>query len=184
MSEANWLGERRYREAERSVLGTLVDVVRADRVVMQDSWSGYAPASPTCVVYELRRTRTGGLAGTGTFTAPGQRPRRARIAVPPGPARVFLAKLAAAEIVETAYMPRRVRTDDYPSLDLMLQVPVREHGDRGGCVLLHSGSQGDGHAPWAASLEGRTYVVAGDVVGPALRALARPLRASELRRTR
>lgn len=157
---------------ERETLGELVDVRRADRVVFQDAWVGYHEDSPLCAVYELRRSPAGGLVGQGTLTSAAKRSRRVRVAIRSVAARAFLEALAAIELVLAPYAPLRTRTDDYPRLDLFLQVPLLRHGDRGGCVHFHSTSQGEARAPWAASLEGRTYVAHTDAVHVAIRALS------------
>ena len=161
--------------AEQERLGDLVDVRRAARVVFQEAWVGYHRASPRCAVYELRRTPAGGLVGQGTLTANQKRARRVRVAIRSISARAFLEALASIALDLSPYAPRRTRTDDYPRLDLFLQVPLLAHGDLGGCVHLHSTSQGEAHAPWAASLEGRTYVVRTDAVHLALDRLCPPL---------
>lgn len=83
--------------------------------------------------------------------------------------------------MEGAYQPFEDHTDDYPSLEIAIQVDIRSMGDGGGIALLFSQSQGDFAAPWGACIGGRLYTLPGEEVGRALKALDRPLGRSELR---
>lgn len=168
---------------ERVSLGDLVDTRSAELVLIQDVWVGYSAASPVGARYSLRRGRSGGLSGEGVFST-GLRSRTKRVAVgmKAATANAFLDALYAATLVEGVYAPSQEHTDDYPRIEIVVQVPPRQIGDRTGLVLLYSESQGELHTPWAAFVGGRAYVVEGDAVGRALHALDRTLKKGELRR--
>lgn len=168
---------------EPSRLVHLIDVRCADFVLIQDAWVGYSAASPVVARYELRRTRGGGLSGDAVFsTGLASRPKRVHVAMKAAIAGTFLEAIGNAELVARRYAPLQNQTDDYPRIEIVVQVPAGQVGDRSGLVTLYTESQGEFHAPWAAFVGGNVYVVAGDDVGRALIALDRPLKKGELRR--
>ena len=152
-------------------------------MLIQDAWVGYSAASPVVARYELRRTRGGGLSGDGVLsTGLAPRPKRVHVAMKAATTIAFLDALASAELVPGRYAPLQDHTDDYPRIEIIVQVPTRQIGDRSGIVTLYTESQGEFHAPWAAFVGGNVYVVAGDEVGRALLTLDRALKKAELRR--
>lgn len=170
-------------DLEASCLRDLLDVCSAEFVLIQDAWVGYSAASPVVARYELRRTRGGGLSGDGVLsTGLAPRPKRVHVAMKAATTVTLLEAIANAELVPGRYAPFQDHTDDYPRIEIVVQVPARQIGDRSGLVTLYTESQGEFHAPWAAFVGGNAYVVAGDEVGRALVALDRALKKGELRR--
>jgi hypothetical protein len=170
-------------ELSPSHLGDLLDTSRAEVVLIQDVWIGYHHASPIAARYALRRGRGGGLSGEGVLsTALTKRPKLVPVAMKSATASAFLNALASADLVPGAYAPVRDHTDDYPRIEIVVQVPADNIGDRSGILLLYTESQGDLHVPWAAFVGGAAYVVQDDTIGRALRALDRTLAKPELRR--
>lgn len=170
-------------ELEQSRLGDLLDTPSAELVLIQDVWVGYTPASPIAARYTLRRGRSGGLSGEGVLsTGLTKRPKRVDVAMKAATASGFLDALADANLVPGAYAPFQDHTDDYPRVEIVVQVPPRQIGDRSGLALLYTESQGELHAPWAAFVSGAAYVVEGDAIGRALQGLDRTLKKGQLRR--
>lgn len=168
---------------ETARLADLIDVAAASAILIHDVWVGYNEACPLVARYVLRRAEGGGLSGeakfsTGTMPAPKRLPVVMRAAT----AKAFLDAIGGAELVRGPYVPLREHTDDYPLIEIVIEVPPQSLAERGGFLLLHTKSQGELHAPWAAFVDGGAWVVKGDVVGRALAALDRTLKRSELRR--
>lgn len=163
-------------------LGFLLDVRRARTVIIQDVWTGYSGFAPIAAIYDLHRTRSGGLSGEGMLSVADSKPRRVPVAMKSATVETFLQQLADTKVAERLYEPYQDHTDDYPRIEIVVQVPPRDLGERSGVALLHTESQGDFHAPWAVSVGGKVYVALGDEIGRALRALDRPLKKSVLRR--
>jgi hypothetical protein len=155
---------------------------RTRTLIIQDVWTGYSRLAPIAALYELHRTRTGGLIGEAVLSTAMSKPKRVPVAMKSATVEAFLAELADAQLIEGAYEPCLDHTDDYPRIEVVVQVPPLEIGNRGGIAVLYTESQGDFHAPWAAFIGGKGYVVAGDEIGRALDALDRPLKKAELRR--
>lgn len=130
----------------------------------------------------MNRTRGGGLSGEGLLSVAGSKPKRVPVTMKSATVEMFLQELADTKGVESAYEPYKDHTDDYPRNEIVVQVPPRAPGERGGVALLFTESQGDFHAPRAVSVRGKVYVAPGDKIGRALRALDRPLKKSVLRR--
>lgn len=169
-------------EREQSRLGDLVDTPSAELVLIQDTWVGYNAASPIAARYTLHRGRGGGLSGEGVLsTGLSKRPKRVAVAMKAATASTFLGAIADANLVPGAYAPVLDHTDDYPRIEVVVQVAPSQMRDRSGFVLLYTESQGEFHAPWAAFVGGVAYVVDGDAIGRALHALDRSLRKAELR---
>ncbi|MDB4944540.1 MAG: hypothetical protein JWP97_4074 [Labilithrix sp.] len=167
----------------QSRLGDVLHVRDAQVVLIQDVWVGYNPASPIAARYQLRRSGGGGLSGEGALsTSLAPKPKRVTVAMKAATASAFLEALAGARLVPGPYVAFQDHTDDYPTIEIVLQVPPRDMRNGSGVALLYTQSQGETHAPWAAFVGGCAYVIAGDDVGRALQALERPLKKQELQR--
>lgn len=163
-------------------LGDLVDVSRARTLLIQDVWTGYSDVAPIAAVYQLRRSPSGGLIGEGVLSTAIAKPKRVPVSMKSATAKAFLDALVRSPLMPGPYEPYQDHTDDYPKIEIFVQVPPADIGDRGGTALLYTGSQGEYYAPWAAFVGGKAYVVEGDEVGRALQALDRPLKKAVLRR--
>jgi len=178
---ASCAGDAPPVDRDPSRLGEVFDVRSAAVVLIQDVWVGYSPAAPIAARYELRRSRGGGLSGEGVLsTGLAGKPKRVSVAMKTATALAFLDALAAAWLVPGPYASFRDHTDDYPRIEIVVQVPPREIGDQSGIALLYTESQGEFHAPWAAFVGGRAYVIEGEEIGRALRALDRTLKRAVL----
>jgi len=170
-------------DRDRPRLGDVFDVRSAAVVLIQDVWVGYGPAAPIAARYELRRSRGGGLSGEGELsTGLTRKPKRVRVAMKAATASAFLDALAGASLGPGPYTSFWDHTDDSPRIEIVVEVPTRKIGDQSGIALLYTASQGEFHTPWAAFVGGRAYVIAGDEVGRALRALDHPLKKQDLQR--
>lgn len=165
-----------------SALGELLPLERVDRVIIQDVWVGYSRYAPISAVYALRRTKVGGVTGEGYFSASTAKSKRVPVAIKGATVAGFLDALARTSLTEGAYEPFQDHTDDYPKIEIVLQVAAGELGDRCGLASLFTASQGEFHTPWAVFVGGAAYMTTGDDVGRALRALDRPLKRAELER--
>ena len=168
---------------EERTLGDVVDVRRAIAVLIHDAWVGYNHHSPIARAYDLRRGPRGGFSGDGRLSTAVAGERVVPVAIGAAATAALLDRLAAASIVEGAYVPFQDHTDDYPHLEVAMHVPAtddlrRQHG----IALLFSESQGEFHAPWGACIDGKMWTLPGDEVGRALDALRGPLKEATLRR--
>lgn len=173
--------EHRRVRGEKVRLGARLDVRRARTLIIQDVWTGYSGLAPIAAIYELHRTRSGGLTGEGVLSTALSKPKRVPISMKASTVASFLEALAHVSLVEGTYEPHQDHTDDYPRIEIVVQVPPRDFGERGGIALLYTESQGDFHTPWAVYVGGKEYIATEDAIGQALRALDRPLKRSVLR---
>jgi hypothetical protein len=163
-------------------LGDALDVRRARLVVIHDEWVGFNAHSPVAAIYELRRGTRGGLFGEGRLSTAIAGKRVVDVNVPSAAATQFLTAVASARVVPGPYLALLNHTDDYPHIEIVLDVDVRENGDSGGLALLFTESQGEFHAPWGACLGGKMFSLPGEEIGKALAALRRPPKRATLDR--
>ena len=62
--------------------------------------------------------------------------------------------LARASLTERAYEPFQDHADDYPKVEVVLQVAAGQLGDPCGLASLFTASQGELHTPWAVFVGG------------------------------
>jgi hypothetical protein len=145
----------------------LPDLNQVQTIRIRDEWNGMSPIAPLGATYELERAGDH-FAGTANFTVGGRggKPLQASEAVelPQEAVQTFLQTLASAPLMEGAYEPNITHTDDYPSIYVELELET-------GPVAYFSQSQGEGHVPWGAEFNGKTYVINSDAPAKALAAL-------------
>jgi len=166
--------------AHANTIGGLLDVRRARFVVIHDSWVGYSHHSPVAASYELKRSRRGGLVGSGSLSTSVVGERLVDVRIAAGIAVQFLEMVADARVQVGPYQPFQDHTDDYPHIELALHVGVTMVGSPSGIALLYTESQGTFHAPWGLFVGGQMFVVPGDTVGEALALLKVPLKRARL----
>jgi len=168
--------------AKRRALGEVVDVRDAQLVVIHDIWVGYNPHSPVAAVYKLLRGASGDLVGEGRLSTAIAGERVVDIAVTSRATAHFLDAIAGVRVVAGPYEPMQDHTDDYPRIEIVLHVGVRDTREQGGIVLLFTESQGEFNAPWGACVRGEIFSIPDEDVGRALLALRRPLKRAQLDR--
>ena len=156
-------------------LGELIDVRRAELLVIHDVWVGYNEESPIARIWNLRRKASGELRGEGRFPTGSLSERVVDVVVDATKTRRFLDTVAGAQVVPGDYEPLITHTDDSPLVEVALHVPVAELHRRHGVALLFTESQGRFHAPWGVCLAGWLGVIPGPEVGQALSKLDEPL---------
>jgi hypothetical protein len=166
---------------EATPLGEVINVREARLVVIHDVWTGYSAVSPIAAIYELHRGPRGTLNGEGTVSTGGVKPKRTPVGMRAATATAFLEAIATCRVSPGDYQPFQDHTDDYSHIEVALHVGPAGW-EKGGIVVLYTESQGEFYAPWGAFIGGRSYVVEGEGVGRALRALDRPLKRAALRR--
>ena len=132
---------------------------RAIRV--SNAWNGLG--TPSRSDYTLRRG-AGGFAGGPTTGAEAQRAGDA-VSIPMDTAQSFLKMLGDSRLEDREYVPRFEHTDDYPTIEIEITLD-------NGPVSFHTESQGADHVPWAATIDGKTYVIPSAVPARALELLA------------
>ncbi len=162
-------------------LGTVLDVRETRLIVIHDVWTGYSEISPVAAIYELSRGPRGTFNGEGTLSTAVTKPKRFPVGMKAATVTSFLEAIATSRIVPGEYHPFQDHTDDYPHIELAFHV-APAGWEKGGIAVIYTESQGEFHAPWAAFIGGCSYIVEGDGIGRALKALDRPLKKNELRR--
>ena len=156
-------------------LASLVDVLAARVLIVDDTWSGMSPLAPISARFDLARRGDGGFVGTGRFSIQRAKPVSRAMRVAAADASAFLAALASAELEEGPYSPRIDHTDDFPFLAVALVLPERrDRDDIVETVTLASESQGEFHAPWSVRVGGGSYTAAEETIGRAVHALVGP----------
>jgi hypothetical protein len=80
------------------------------------------------------------------------------------------------------YKPVQDHTDDYPQIEIAIQVGARHVGQGSGIALLFTESQGEFHEPWGLCIGGRTFTIPDSEIGRALATLRQPLKRATLDR--
>lgn len=162
---------------ERSAEGALEPgfLAQARLVSIKDWWTGYSPIAPIGQDFELRPGPKG-FVGTGRFSVgSGERPGRVEvdISVPARAMRKFFRLIATARLEPGEYDPHWDHTDDFPSIEILLDLP----GEK---IVFSTKSQGADYAPWKCDLRGETYIINSGVPMKALDALRLYLRRDAL----
>ena len=157
------------------LLASLVDVMAARVLVVNDTLVRMSPLAPISARFDLARHGDGGFVGTGRFSIQRAKQVSRALRVTPAEASAFLSALASAELEEGPYHPRIDHTDDFPFLAVALMLPERrDRDDIVETVTFASESQGEFHAPWSVRVGGGDYAAAGDGIGRAVHALVSP----------
>lgn len=140
---------------------------RTEAIHVYDEWIGYSIASPLKARYVLER-KEDEFKGQARFSA-GEEGRRREavrdIAIPVGVTDAFLRLLSKVPMEEGEYRPRIDHTDDYPSIEIRLEI-----GDLS--VRFFTSSQGAGHVPWGLQVGDETFVVRSSMPADALEILS------------
>lgn len=148
---------RSDRARSAAVLGR---VMQAESILIDYSWT--RPEGRVQESYELRPADDGFLAEE--VRDDGAPVEGEAALIPASEVETFLAQLAEAPILVRNYVPRVVRSNDYPSIT----VEIRTGRER---IVFFTRSQGIGHAPWAVESNGEVYVVPDDTPARALQVL-------------
>ena len=150
-------------------------LARARLVSIKDWWTGYSAIAPIGQDFELRPGPKG-FAGTARFSVgSGKGPGYAEvdISVPPRAVRKFFRLIATARLERGEYVPYFSHTDDFPSIEILLELPSGE-------LVFSSRSQGVDRAPWRCEVRGETYTINSGTPMTALDALRPYLRRDTL----
>jgi len=142
----------------------LVRLDGAQRVLVHDRWWGMGTVSTSRLSIALVRNDRGGFAGELQVVIDGAEEKSMRVEVQPRAAKSLLRHLSNARILRGPYSRRFEHTDDYPSIELVVDSGA-------GFVYFFSESQGDHHVPWGACINGELFALPDEDVGLALQAL-------------
>jgi len=131
---------------------------------IQDDWTGYSSLAPIEAHYFLERNEDK-FSGEVHFSVAGysEHPKTTteNIEIPLEVVQAFLEMLAKSPLDYGEYVPEFTHTDDYPDIRIELESDSES-------ITFFTTSQGADHVPWAAILDGKTYVVDSDIPAKAL----------------
>lgn len=161
-----------------SIFPELTRLSDAKSFRLEDDWDGNIGYAPIIAHYSL--TLNGSqLEGTAEFGSDGRsmNPRKATypISIPATIAQDFLQILAQLPLQEGKYEPKKIYTDNYPSIKIEVDVNT---GDK---LTVFTRSQDQNNVPWAVAYANRTFVVNSDMPLQALKKLEPYLKKDALR---
>lgn len=155
---------RAARVAHRDPYGLL----GASRLELRDYWHGLSPVAPKIMYVMLARESDGSFGGTAELSVGEQLRRKEslKVTLPQAVAKRILSTLARAPATPGEYTPWIEHTDDYPDVEIHVEVPA-------GTITFHSRSQGKDHTPWGLRVSGVEHTVTSPLPARALRLLRR-----------
>jgi hypothetical protein len=126
-------------------------VKQATNVEIYNDWNGYSDITPILRHYRFRlkqRELVGNAhVAIGGYGAAGvHQQKTSRVKIPAAVTTEFLATLAKTPLQVGKYKPKIVRSDDYPSIKIQVQIDRHK-------TTFSSESQGVGNAPWRVTIE-------------------------------
>jgi hypothetical protein len=148
-----------------------LDLSGVQSVTIEDSWVGLAPMYAS--TYTLS-DEDGAWVGSVLFMYGNDESvtQEETISIPADAVQRFIDTLETAPAYEGDYEPLFTHTDDYPSITFTFQTSD-------GIVEVYSRSQGEFAVPWAATLDGKTYIIDSDIPARALEEIAPYLKYEE-----
>jgi len=138
----------------------LKELAKARTIRLEDDWGGLGPSRR--VHYELH-PGADQFTGEATFSVSGLT-KTESVQIPLSAAKSFFQILGEAPLEDREYVPRISHTDDYPSLQIELDLGNET-------VTFFTQSQGERHVPWAVKINQKTYVIDSDAPARALAVL-------------
>ena len=152
-----------------------LDLDNVQSVTIRDYWFGLSFLTPIESAYSLTEVN-GAWVGTVRFSISVRlNMHEEAISIPAHVVREFRQILETAAPFAGEYTPARFYTDSYPSLTLGFQ-------NEAGTFEVFSRSQGEDYVPWAATVNGRSYVIDSAIPMRALETLMPYLKRDVLRK--
>ncbi len=131
-------------------------------VHIQNYWTGLSPIAPIQADYDLRMQEDGTLTGTATYKITyDELTETVDIVIPADVVEAFNNKLSTIDLEREAYTPLIEWTDDYPSLSIIVETKTAVY-------KVYSGSQGENHVPWGATVDNEEFTVNSAIPAEAL----------------
>lgn len=131
-------------------------------VHIQNYWTGLSPIAPIQADYDLRMQEDSTLTGTATYKITyDELTETVDIVIPADVVEAFNNKLSTIDLEREAYTPLIEWTDDYPSLSIIVETKTAVY-------KVYSGSQGENHVPWGATVDNEEFTVNSAIPAEAL----------------
>jgi hypothetical protein len=132
-------------------LPSLATVLQANTVEIHNDWNGYSDITPILRHYKLRLEQQkligNAHVAVGGYGAAGiNQQQTTKIAIPAAVSAKFLATLSKTPIQVGNYQPKIDRQDDYPSIQIKLQIDRQQ-------VIFSSQSQSSNYVPWKVTIK-------------------------------
>lgn len=145
-----------------SLFPTEIKISDVQSVHIQYRWSGLSPIAPIQADYDLRMQEDGTLTGTATYKITyDELTETVDIVIPADVVEAFNNKLSTIDLERETYTPLIEWTDDYPSLSIIVETKTAVY-------KVYSGSQGENHVPWGATVDNEEFTVNSAIPAEAL----------------